>query len=61
LDLCGLAGGWLEAVIKGNEADVHLLKSEYTEARSIYTQILQDTSQDPMNRAWSLVNIAHIM
>jgi tetratricopeptide (TPR) repeat protein len=60
LDICGLAGGWLENFIKGDEAEVHLLKSEYTEARSIHTQTLQLTDQDPMNHAWALINIARI-
>jgi tetratricopeptide (TPR) repeat protein len=60
LDICGLAGGRLETNIKENEAEVHLLKSEYTEARSIHTQILETTSVDPSSNAWALVNIVHI-
>jgi predicted negative regulator of RcsB-dependent stress response len=41
-------------------AEVHLLKSEYTDARSIHTQILEQTSQDPLINAFALLNIAQI-
>ncbi|KAJ7861919.1 hypothetical protein B0H13DRAFT_2567604 [Mycena leptocephala] len=60
LELCGLAGGGLQAVIKTHEAEVHLLKSEYTEARSIYARILKLTDQDPFMKAIAQFNIAHI-
>jgi predicted negative regulator of RcsB-dependent stress response len=37
-----------------------LRKSEYTDARSIHAQILQNPRQDPIRRAFALVNIAEI-
>lgn len=60
LDICGYVGGWLENLVKGYVGEVYRLKSEYTEARSIHTQNLDDTSQAPINRAWALVCIAQI-
>jgi hypothetical protein len=41
-------------------AELHLLKSEYTEARSIHTQLLQLSDLDPILYACTLVNIAEI-
>ncbi|KAJ7855848.1 hypothetical protein B0H13DRAFT_1902893 [Mycena leptocephala] len=58
--ICGMQGGSFDSNIKIVEAQVHLLKSEYTDARSIHTQILQNSDQDPHECAWALVNIAKI-
>jgi tetratricopeptide (TPR) repeat protein len=60
LDICGLAGGWLETNIKGTRAEVHLLKSEYTDAKKIHTQSLQLSNQDPFTYAFTWLNIAQI-
>ncbi|KAJ7818650.1 hypothetical protein B0H13DRAFT_1922174 [Mycena leptocephala] len=60
LDICGYVGGMLENLVNGYQGEVHRLKSEYTEARSIHTQNLQDASQAPINRARVLVCIAQI-
>jgi tetratricopeptide (TPR) repeat protein len=60
LGIYGLAAGILGSRIKEWEAELHLLKSEYTEARSIHTRSLQLTDQDPISNACALVNIAHI-
>jgi hypothetical protein len=45
-----------------SQAQVHLLKSEYAEARSIHDQIMQDTSLDrnPLSYAFSLLSVASI-
>jgi hypothetical protein len=48
LGLCGMSGGVVGQNIKNEQAEVHLLKSEYTEARSIYGQIVETTSPDQM-------------
>jgi tetratricopeptide (TPR) repeat protein len=44
------------------EAEVHLLKSEYAEARNIHTQVIQRTSphQDGYNHAYGLLHLAEI-
>jgi tetratricopeptide (TPR) repeat protein len=60
LDICGLAGSRQESIIKECEAEIHLLKSEYTEASSIHTQTLQLTDQDPLMNACTRLNIAQI-
>ncbi|KAJ7936918.1 hypothetical protein B0H13DRAFT_1852980 [Mycena leptocephala] len=60
LGICGLAGGQTESLIKSDEAEVHFLKSEYIDARSIHAQIQENTSQNPIGRAFALVNIAEI-
>ena len=40
LGICGMLGGLLDSNITVDQAQVHLLKSEYTEARIIHTQSL---------------------
>ncbi|KAJ7130528.1 hypothetical protein C8R44DRAFT_732042 [Mycena epipterygia] len=42
-----------------DEAELHLLKSEYAKARSIHTEILENT-QDTWNCAFGLLNMAQI-
>jgi hypothetical protein len=42
-------------------AEIHRLKSEYIESRSIHTRILEETTiQDPYNYGLALVNVAEI-
>ncbi|KAJ7135725.1 hypothetical protein C8R44DRAFT_848591 [Mycena epipterygia] len=62
LSLCGMSGGTLEQSIMNTQAELHLMKSEYVEARNIHTHILQNTSeeQDEYNYAFVLLNIAQI-
>ncbi|KAJ7512271.1 hypothetical protein B0H11DRAFT_2346256 [Mycena galericulata] len=62
LKLCGLSGGQLDYRIWNEEAEIHMMKSEYTEARAIYLQISQETSADLdiYTHAGSLVNIGMI-
>ena len=62
LRLCGMSGGYLDATILSHEAEVHLLKSEYAEARQINTQIAEVTSpeQAVINHAFALLTIAQI-
>ncbi|KAJ7481592.1 hypothetical protein FB451DRAFT_1236511 [Mycena latifolia] len=62
LRVCGMSGSNLDHNIMDREADVHLLKSEYAEARSIHTHILQSTSteNDAYMHALALLNITEI-
>ncbi|KAJ7855380.1 hypothetical protein B0H13DRAFT_2577854 [Mycena leptocephala] len=61
LGLCGLSHGNLDHQIMNAQAEVHRLKSEYVEARSIHTRILEATSiQDPYRYGFALLNIADI-
>jgi tetratricopeptide (TPR) repeat protein len=62
LRLCGMSGGNLDHNMMDREADIHLLKSEYPEARSIHTQIVEGTAaeQDTYMLAVGLLNIAEI-
>ncbi|KAJ6546733.1 hypothetical protein DFH09DRAFT_1087673 [Mycena vulgaris] len=62
LELCGMSGCALDNQIIGVVAEVHLLKSEYTEARSIHIQVAKDTSgdQNVHGHACSLLNLAMI-
>ncbi|KAJ6535375.1 hypothetical protein DFH09DRAFT_1404462 [Mycena vulgaris] len=59
---CGMSGSNLDHNIMDREADIHLLKSEYAEARSIHTQIVRSTSadEDTYMYALGLLNIAEI-
>ncbi|KAJ7187361.1 hypothetical protein C8R46DRAFT_936492 [Mycena filopes] len=62
LALCNMSTGTLYQLLVANEAEVHLLKSEYTDAHKIYTQSVRDTSpeQSPYNHALSLLSSAEI-
>lgn len=59
LDLCGMTGGQVYTSLGQNEAETHLLKSEYADARNIHTQIVQGSLVD-VHRAWGFLNIAQI-
>ncbi|KAJ7486650.1 hypothetical protein FB451DRAFT_1126899 [Mycena latifolia] len=61
LGLCGMSGETFHSAIC-EEAQVHLLKSEYSEALAIHTQVLSQLSmeQDAASYAFSLLNIAEI-
>ncbi|KAJ7499964.1 hypothetical protein FB451DRAFT_48371 [Mycena latifolia] len=62
LALCGMSGGHLDHQIMTTKAEVHMAKSEYAEARSIHTQIVQSLSvePEPWNYAFSLLNLGQI-
>ncbi|KAF8199254.1 hypothetical protein K438DRAFT_1823327 [Mycena galopus ATCC 62051] len=42
--ICGMSGGWLAYDITVNQANIHLEKSEYMEARKFFCQIVENTS-----------------
>ncbi|KAJ7457742.1 hypothetical protein FB451DRAFT_1183060 [Mycena latifolia] len=62
LRLCGMSGGQLDNYIMGIQAEVHLLKSEYLEARNVQTQIMHCCSieQNPYQHCVALLSIAQI-
>ncbi|KAF7362623.1 hypothetical protein MVEN_00611300 [Mycena venus] len=61
LNQCGLSGGNLDHNMMDRQADVHLFKSEFAEARSIHTEIVQtSTGQYTYMQAIGLLNIAEI-
>ncbi|KAF8147946.1 hypothetical protein K438DRAFT_1779810 [Mycena galopus ATCC 62051] len=62
LRVCGMSGGQLDYTIMSNQAEVHLVKSEYVEARDIHREILKDRSieQDAYQHAMILLNIAQV-
>ncbi|KAJ7124359.1 hypothetical protein C8R44DRAFT_917012 [Mycena epipterygia] len=62
LKLCGMQGGHVEHNVMVDLAEVHLLKSEYLEAHSIHSKLVQEISveQNPHFYALALFNIAEI-
>jgi tetratricopeptide (TPR) repeat protein len=61
LGLCGMSHGNLDHNIMSTQAEIHRHKSEYVEARSIHTRILEEISiQDPYTYGWALLNVAEI-
>ncbi|KAJ7463193.1 hypothetical protein FB451DRAFT_1180293 [Mycena latifolia] len=63
LGLCGMSGEAYRSLMQA-QAEVHLLKSEYSEAHTIHAQLGQDTStdQDSFNhyRVFNLLNVAQL-
>jgi tetratricopeptide (TPR) repeat protein len=62
LGICGLAGGDLDHKLANQQGEIHFLKSEYAQARSIHSQIVATVSpdQNAYTHAISLLNVAHI-
>ncbi|KAJ7310709.1 hypothetical protein DFH08DRAFT_823081 [Mycena albidolilacea] len=60
--ICGLSGGFLDHRITLDQAEIHLLKSEYAQAKSIFCKIVETTShhENTFSYALSLLNIAHV-
>ncbi|KAF8146775.1 hypothetical protein K438DRAFT_2092589 [Mycena galopus ATCC 62051] len=59
--ICGMSQGWLAYIITVDQAELHLLKSEYTDARTLFCQILETGSNaDSSLRASALWNIGLI-
>ncbi|KAJ7467830.1 hypothetical protein B0H11DRAFT_2306252 [Mycena galericulata] len=59
---CGMSGTYNDHLLIGLEAEVHLLTSEYTEAKRIHLEIAQITSADNdiYNNAYAFLNIGQI-
>jgi tetratricopeptide (TPR) repeat protein len=62
LSLCGMVNSHLDHHIRSMQAEIHQKKSEYRQAHSIHTRILQETSvhQDLYNYGFALLNVAEI-
>ncbi|KAF8158746.1 hypothetical protein K438DRAFT_1860749, partial [Mycena galopus ATCC 62051] len=62
LHICGLLGSRLAHNITLDRAGIHLLKSEYTEARHLFCQVAETTSAEDDSFAYanSLLNVALI-
>ncbi|KAJ7336827.1 hypothetical protein DFH08DRAFT_1017920 [Mycena albidolilacea] len=62
LGICGLAGGNLDQQMASQQGEIHFLKSEYAQARSIHSHIVETNSLQQNARAYavSLLSIAHI-
>ncbi|KAJ6461503.1 hypothetical protein C8R47DRAFT_1159459 [Mycena vitilis] len=61
LTACGMSRSQLSLIITATQAEIHKVKSEYSEARNIHQQILNETlAQDTWNRGFALLNIAEI-
>ncbi|KAJ7865163.1 hypothetical protein B0H14DRAFT_3133491, partial [Mycena olivaceomarginata] len=62
IGICGLAGGNLDHIMAVQQGEIHFLKSEYAQARSINSQVVATVSpgQDAYTHAISLLNLIHI-
>ncbi|KAJ7482771.1 hypothetical protein FB451DRAFT_122454 [Mycena latifolia] len=62
LSLCAMSWGELDVQIFNNQAEVHLLMSEYVEAHAIQTQILHTAQieQNPYGCAFAFLTMAQI-
>ncbi|KAJ7676893.1 hypothetical protein DFH06DRAFT_1428772 [Mycena polygramma] len=61
LAACGMSHSNLNHIIMSSQAEVHKLKSEYTEAQNIQQQICQDTCvTQPQHYAFALLNVTEI-
>ncbi|KAJ7181062.1 hypothetical protein C8R46DRAFT_941049 [Mycena filopes] len=60
--ICGMTSSRLHHMSSSSQAEVHLCKSEYAEARSIHAAILQDLLLDPNSDSYviTLLNITQI-
>ncbi|KAJ7821097.1 hypothetical protein B0H14DRAFT_1336491 [Mycena olivaceomarginata] len=62
LGLCGLSGGRTYRNLMNEQAEIHMLKSEYLEAYNIHVQNLKEmpADQGDWNRGFFLLNIADL-
>jgi tetratricopeptide (TPR) repeat protein len=60
LGLCAMSGGTLDHTIMITQAEIHQQKSEYAEARSIHTGILEASIHTPRIYSVALINVAEI-
>ncbi|KAF8170010.1 hypothetical protein K438DRAFT_1854643 [Mycena galopus ATCC 62051] len=54
LHICGLSGGVIAHDITLARAEIHLLKSEYTEARHLFCQVTETTSAEDNSAAYAM-------
>ncbi|KAJ7438354.1 hypothetical protein FB451DRAFT_1378267 [Mycena latifolia] len=60
LELGGVTTGWLSINLSKELAEAHLFRSEYAEARNIYTLLAPDAAEESYDYAWTLLNIAQL-
>jgi tetratricopeptide (TPR) repeat protein len=60
LGLCGISYGTLDHNIMAAQAEIHQLKSEYVEARSIHTGIIEASIHNPRIYGLALLNVTEI-
>ncbi|KAF8194294.1 hypothetical protein K438DRAFT_1761226 [Mycena galopus ATCC 62051] len=62
LHICGMSGGLMAHEITGAQAEIHLIKSEYKEARQIFCKMAETTSAEQNSVAYgaALFNIGMI-
>ncbi|KAF8137892.1 hypothetical protein K438DRAFT_732958 [Mycena galopus ATCC 62051] len=62
LRICGMSGGVIDRGITLDQAEIHLLKSEYAQCRSIHSNLVEKSSsrEDSLVHATALLNIATI-
>ncbi|KAJ6611406.1 hypothetical protein B0H10DRAFT_1953076 [Mycena sp. CBHHK59/15] len=62
LSVCGLQGGELENGLDNVAAEIHLLKTEYAESRSLNQDIANKTSKtkSPLAYGYAMANLAYI-
>ncbi|KAJ7794569.1 hypothetical protein B0H14DRAFT_2621770 [Mycena olivaceomarginata] len=61
LGLCGMSSSEANLGIMATQAEVHMYKSEYSEARKICTEIAQiSADQNPHWHAFALLNVAEV-
>lgn len=60
--MCGIIRGNLYHSIMTSQAEIHLQKSEYADARSIYAMTLQDSLLDPNSSSYgyALLNLSEV-
>ncbi|KAF8143234.1 hypothetical protein K438DRAFT_1783904 [Mycena galopus ATCC 62051] len=62
LRICGMPGGSVDQSTAASQAEIHLLKSEYAQCRSIHSNLVENTSpqENSFSHATALLNIAQI-
>ncbi|KAJ6482733.1 hypothetical protein C8R45DRAFT_932330 [Mycena sanguinolenta] len=62
IEICGMSGGVTDHYITVDQAEIHLLKMEYTKARKIFSDIAATTSlaQNAETHASAILNLAYI-
>ncbi|KAJ6496360.1 hypothetical protein C8R45DRAFT_926865 [Mycena sanguinolenta] len=58
LEICGMSGGLLDSYVSLDQAEIHLLKSEYLQAQGIYNDTAEAIS--PGVHAYAVLNLAYI-
>ncbi|KAJ7439005.1 hypothetical protein FB451DRAFT_1192382 [Mycena latifolia] len=62
LELSGTTSGHAYNSVMHNQAEIHLAKSEYDQARSLHMKVVEETAADhnSLNYVWGLLNVAQL-